>query len=366
MKEYLWVEIESHRYPVVVGKGILSVGGEFLKETFPPSKTLVVSDENVWPHYGDSLTHSLQKAGFTVHQRVIPPGENSKNLNLVQELYQQSIEAGLDRNSLMIALGGGVVGDVTGFVAATYLRGVPYIQIPTTLLSQVDSSVGGKVGVNHSRGKNLIGAFYHPSLVLVDLSTLLTLLNREFRAGMGEVSKYGVMRDPAFFRWLEESVDEMLLRRELSLIKHAVIRSLENKVEVVKKDAKEQGLRRILNLGHTFGHALEAATSYQYYLHGEAVLVGMSMAASLSLSLGLITKEEQLRLEGLFQRIGKVAPPPNLKVEQVWECLRYDKKRQAEKLILVLPSGIGEVQIYTQPPDSLIRTAIEEHLCLNP
>jgi len=362
MKKTLKVNTGNKSYSVAVGKGLLSCFGAELKEVAPVSTLLLVSDDKVWSLFETECLTSLKKEGYSPHVHIIPAGEESKNIQHALDLYDAAVEAGMDRSTPVVALGGGVVGDLAGFVAATYLRGVPLIQVPTTLLSQVDSSVGGKVGINHPRGKNLIGAFYQPRLVLIDLETLSSLDCRQYRAGLGEVVKYGIMSDPTFFGWLEKNMESIVRREDFFLIERVVTRCIEIKAKIVNKDEKEDGLRRILNLGHTFGHALEAVTGYSYYLHGEAVLAGMNMAASLSNHLGLISQEERMRMIKLLEQVGILSPPPEVTVEDIFYTLRYDKKRQGSSQVYILPSGVGEVTIYKQPPEDLVKKVIEEYV----
>ncbi len=354
--------VEGRSYPVLVGAGVLDLLGRELIKVARPGRALLVTDETVAPLYAPRCTASLREAGFKCRVERIPPGESSKCMDTALRLYDAAVEEGLDRQAPVISLGGGVVGDLAGFVASTYLRGVPFIQVPTTLLSQVDSSVGGKVGINHPLGKNLIGAFYQPALVAADLDTLQSLSRREFKAGLAEVIKYGVMADGELFQWLEENLELLLSRKDISLLERVIGRCVEIKAGVVKEDEREAGGRRVLNLGHTFGHALEAATAYGHYLHGEAVLSGMEMAASLALKLGLLDKEEKQRMSALFGKVGFTEPPAGLRAEEIRSRLRYDKKRRGESTVLVLPLRVGRVAIHSDPPAELLEEAIQEHL----
>ncbi len=356
------VEVENHSYPVLIGENLLSSAARELSGLPGGGKALVVTDETVAALYLERFLPSLEKEGWNCRVEAVAPGEKSKTLETVQELYHAAVEHGMDRGSPVIALGGGVVGDLAGFVAATYLRGVPFIQVPTTLLSQVDSSVGGKVGVNHPRGKNLIGAFYQPELVIIDPATLYTLNGRQFKAGMAEVLKYGIIADREFWGWLEENLDPVLDLSDSSLLEHAITVSVEAKARVVNRDEKEAGLRRILNLGHTFGHALESATGYEYYLHGEAVLVGIQMAAFLSFREGFLAEAEKNRISWMLNRVGIPAPPPGISVEEVWRRFSYDKKRQGESTVFILPTEIGRVQACSEVGQERVREVIEEYL----
>jgi len=357
----LKVETEKSSYPVLVGEEVLSRLGAYLKEVTEKKRLLLVSDKKVWQLFGEDCQEFLLEEGFQPYVKIIPPGEKSKSFQVAWEIYDAALEAEADRDTPVLALGGGVVGDLAGFVASTYLRGVPFIQVPTTLLSQVDSSVGGKVGINHPRGKNLIGSFYQPRLVAVELTTLFSLDQRQFRAGLAEVVKYGVMIDGDFFRWLENNLENLVEKKELSMLEHAITRSITIKAGIVKEDEREGGLRRILNLGHTFGHALEASTDYSHYLHGEAVLSGMDMAVSLARHLNLVSGEDKQRISDLLGRVGIIPAPQDITVEEICYRLGYDKKKKGECLVFVLPSGLGKVQIYADPPQDLLREVIEEH-----
>ncbi len=355
------VNLGSYAYPVLIGRGIMPELGARVKELNQGEKLLLVSDTTVYALYGDLARSSLENAGFKVKVVNIKPGEASKNLATLEMLYDGALEAGLDRNSCVIALGGGVVGDMAGFMASTFLRGVPYVQVPTTLLAQVDSSVGGKVAVNHPRGKNLIGAFYQPKLVLVDIETLDTLNDGEYRAGMAEVIKYGIIGDNELFAWLEENMGR-LLERDPDCLLRAVAGSVAQKAGVVESDEREVGKRRVLNLGHTFAHALEAATQYDYYLHGEAVLIGMDMAASLAVKLEVIDAPQARRIKEVLRLIGFKQPPAGLATHEVLRKLVYDKKREGQTSVVILPDRDGGALIYREPPEELIKEVIEEYL----
>lgn len=331
-----------------------SLGAEVRKRV-TGSRVLVVINPTVRGLWGRGAERSLAEAGLAVHWAEIPDGEEHKTLNTAARLYDRAFEAGLDRNCAVVALGGGVVGDIAGFVAATYLRGVPLVQVPTTLLAQVDSSVGGKVGVNHPQGKNIIGAFYQPVLVLADVGTLRTLPGRELRAGIAEVIKYGVIYDAAFFGWLEENL-ERLLEGDPEALTYAVEMSCRIKARVVEADETEQGLRQILNYGHTFGHALEALTGYRVYVHGEAVAVGMVAAAKLSVLIGLLDEDAYGRIEQLVRRAGLPADiPADLSFESVLASMERDKKARDGRITFVLPEAIGRVGFYPDVSAQVLR-----------
>ncbi|NLM53064.1 MAG: 3-dehydroquinate synthase [Firmicutes bacterium] len=331
-----------------------------LAKVLAPGKVLLVSDEHVWAHYGSYVESALQ-GSYTVVPVIIPPGEASKTLAEADRLYTVAIEAGLDRSNAVIALGGGVVGDLAGFVAATYLRGVPFVQIPTTLLAQVDSSVGGKVAVNHRLGKNLIGAFYQPKLVWIELETLKTLPPREFMAGAAEVVKYGAILSADFITFLEENWAGFL-KQDKAILQEIIATCCRLKSQVVVEDERETGKRAILNFGHTLGHALEAATSFQYYLHGEAVLAGMVMAVDIAQKLLLLSHVEAKRLLRLFARVGVKPAPPDLSQEAVLAALKQDKKRRGEETVFILPTSVGEVVSYRHVSREIISEVLAKYL----
>ena len=358
------VSVAAGGYPVHILEGALDRLGELAGVLGPPSRALLVTDSVVVGLYGRRCLDSLEKAGWRVCDAVVETGETAKTLDQAARLYDLAVEAGLDRRSPVIALGGGVVGDLAGFVAATYLRGVPLIQGPTTLLAQVDSSVGGKVAVNHPRGKNLIGAFYQPRLVAADPLALRTLPARQLQAGVAEVVKYGLIGDRSFFTWLEGNL-ESLLAGDPAAVMHAVACSVRAKAAVVEKDEKEEDYRRVLNFGHTVGHALEAATGYKHYLHGEAVLVGMAAAVRLSREMGLLDKNQAAAALELLAQVGFFPPPPDLKVEVVLQAMRYDKKRIQERLVFVLLRSIGEAVFSDAVDADSVKKAVQAGLLLS-
>jgi 3-dehydroquinate synthase len=354
------VPLGERGYPIYIGKNIFSALGETWLETVKPGRVLLVSDENVFPLYGGKLIDALVNSGFAVTPVVIPAGEGSKSLTWAENLYTHALEADLDRSSLIIALGGGVVGDLAGFAAATYMRGIPFVQVPTSLLAQVDSSVGGKVAVNHPLGKNLIGSFYQPKLVWVELAALDTLPEREFLAGAAEVVKYGIIMDESFFSYLE-SHWQAFLAKDPVVLAEVIAACCELKARVVVEDEREAGLRAILNFGHTLGHALEAATSYGYYLHGEAVLAGMLMAVDIAENKEILLPTEAARCRALLSRIGVKRPPVGLGTEQVMASLRYDKKREGETLVFILPEQVGQVAVYRDVDYLLIQRVLDKY-----
>jgi 3-dehydroquinate synthase len=340
----LEVELGARSYKIYCGQGLLRKAASLLANLNLAAPCLVVSNSTVAGHYWPVLEQSLKAAGWQPHLALAPDGEEAKTLTVAARLYDAALAAGIERGSAIIALGGGVVGDVTGFVAATWLRGVPFIQCPTTLLAQVDASVGGKVAVNHPRGKNLIGAFYQPAAVIADLDTLTTLPPREIRAGLAEVIKYGVILDASFFAYLEEHL-EAALGGAAEVLEAIVLRCCTLKAAVVAGDERESGRRAILNFGHTIGHAVEAGTGFTTYRHGEAVAMGMVAAARLAVRRGIFAEQETGRLVQLLQRAGLPVELPAVDREAFLAALGYDKKVKQGQLRMVLPEAIGRVQI---------------------
>ena len=334
------VELGERSYPIVIGRGLL--GGAFdLSTHVKGDDCLVVSNETVAPLYLEKLLPNLE--GRAVTSVSLPDGEAHKTLATMASILDKLVAMGAGRDTTVIALGGGVVGDIAGFAAACYMRGVSFVQVPTTLLAQVDSSVGGKTGVNHEGGKNLIGAFHQPQAVLIDTDTLATLPDRELRAGLAEVIKYGAICDADFFGWLEENMGA-LLRRDADALAHAVRRSCELKAEVVAEDEREAGRRAILNFGHTFGHAIERCQGYGEWLHGEAVAAGMIMAARLS---GLDAAAVD-RLCKLVESAGLPVTPPTIPAHEWMDAMGLDKKVQGKKLRFVLLDAIGSSHVTSE------------------
>ncbi|MEF8712823.1 MAG: 3-dehydroquinate synthase [Accumulibacter sp.] len=350
----LTVALGERSYPIHVGRGLIE-HAELLVLRQP--KVAIVSNVTVAPLYLQRLADPLRRAGVEVVEMVLPDGERFKDWPTLNSIFDRLLERRCERSTTLIALGGGVVGDITGFAAACFQRGMPFIQVPTTLLAQVDSSVGGKTAINHPLGKNMIGAFHQPQLVLTDTDTLNTLPDRELRAGLAEVIKYGLIRDLPFLEWLEVNL-ESLLSREPAALAEAICRSCRNKAEVVVADEREAGERALLNLGHTFGHAIETGVGYGEWLHGEAIAVGSMMAAELSLLLGWIDRHDLLRVERLFQRAGLPVCGPALNVERYLELMQHDKKVQDGKLRLVLLQKLGQAVLSDAAPLAEIRRAI--------
>lgn len=351
--EKVFVDLGAASYEIFIGENILSGVGEFIAGKFTP-KALIVTQDKIFDAHGKALTDGLDAQGIAYTVATVPDSETSKSLFEAEKLYTRAIEFGLDRKSVVIALGGGVVGDLGGFVAATYLRGVPLIQIPTTLLAQVDSSVGGKTAVNHPLGKNLIGAFHQPRAVFIDLNCLTTLPEREIKSGLGEVVKYGVISDADFFTYLEDNVDK-ILRRDVEAMAHVVKRSCELKASVVSADEREAGLRRILNFGHTLAHAVEEETHYQTYRHGEAVAIGMTGAALISQELGKTTAGNVERLERLIKRFGMITTCAGLDADKLYAVTFRDKKTIGGVVNWVLMRDFGDVEICSDVPAQIVK-----------
>jgi 3-dehydroquinate synthase len=338
----LTVSLAERSYPIVIGGGLLA-SSALIREHLPQARVVIVTNDTLWPLYGEKLSESLQQSGVAVHTVVLPDGEAHKNWLALNKIFDTLLAHACDRKTTLIALGGGVIGDITGFAAATYQRGVPFIQIPTTLLAQVDSSVGGKTAINHPLGKNMIGAFYQPQLVLADIDTLNTLPDREFRSGLAEVIKYGLILDEKFFVWLEENLDA-LLTRDATALAYAIKRSCEIKAGVVAADEREtakEGGRALLNLGHTFGHAVETALGYGEWLHGEAVACGMVQAARFSHELGFLNTQDVSRAEAVLKRASLPTELPNIATETMLEHMGRDKKNDAGVIKLILLRAIG-------------------------
>jgi 3-dehydroquinate synthase len=353
------VALGERSYPILIGTGLLAAV-ETWQGLPAASSALVVTNETVAPLYGAQVVRALQAHYRQVHLLALPDGEGHKDWATLNLIFDRLLAEGCDRKTLLVALGGGVVGDMTGFAAACYMRGVPFVQVPTTLLAQVDSSVGGKTAINHPLGKNMIGAFYQPVRVVCDLDTLDTLPPREIAAGLAEVIKYGPIADAALLDWIEANLDA-LVARDKTVLAHAVKRSCEIKAEVVGSDEREGGVRAILNFGHTFGHAIEAGLGYGEWLHGEAVGCGMVMAADLSVRLGLMPADFLVRLEAICVRAGLPVRGPRLGIDRYIELMRVDKKAEAGEIRFVVIEALGRARMQAAP-DALVRAAIEAHL----
>lgn len=353
------VNLAERSYHIKISTQWLGKLGEALRDVIPEEKILVISDKQVARLYGDAVLEVIRKAGFEAEIHAFPEGEKNKNLKTLETIYDILIENDYPRTCSIVALGGGVPGDAAGFAAATYMRGVHYVQIPTSLLAMVDSSVGGKTAVNHKLGKNLIGSFYQPELVFIDTAFLTTLAEDEFRSGLGEVIKYGIIRDADFFSWLSDEI-ENLCNGDSDVLEQMVTRCCQIKADIVSQDERESGIRAILNFGHTFGHAIEALTGYGHYRHGEAVAIGMIAASRVALVMDMIGDIDVQMIwqiivkSGLPYRIGDLEP------EEILKRMKKDKKVKGGKIRYVLPARIGKVVIRDDVPDKFILKVLDD------
>ena len=348
--EPLVVGLGARSYPIHIGPGVID-RADLVAGPVRGRRAFIVTNDVVAPLYADRVATALSGAGIRAERIVIPDGEGQKTWQTLDRVFEQLLHAGADRKSVLIALGGGVVGDLAGFAAATYQRGVDYIQVPTTLLAQVDSSVGGKTAINHPLGKNMIGAFHQPLAVIADTGTLATLPAREFAAGLAEIVKYGAACDLDFLTWLEGNM-QRLHARDAAALSHAIRRSCEIKAQVVMEDEREAGVRAILNFGHTFAHAIESAAGYGAWLHGEAVGVGMVLAARLSARLGRISEADSERLTRLVREARLPTRPPPIALERWLEFMGRDKKNEGGRLTFVLLDALGRAAIERGVPAS--------------
>ena len=353
------VDLGKRSYDILIGAGLLDQFHQVLERYKTGKRLFLISNPSVSQLFGTNLFQRLSGNGYQVAQVFIPDGEAYKSLKTVEAIYADLITQGADRASTLVALGGGVTGDIVGFVAATFLRGVPYLQIPTTLLSQVDSSVGGKTGVNHRLGKNMIGAFYQPQLVCIDTDTLVSLPPREFQSGLYEVVKYGLICDSEFFEFLEGHLEE-IQKRTPNVLKKVISRCCEIKAEITSSDEKEAGLRRILNFGHTFGHALEAATEFQGLTHGEAIAWGMLAETRLSFMKGHLDESNSQRISSCIRRMGELPPVDLVPPQGILEAMKRDKKRQNDQIVFVLLEDIGKTRITEGIEEDVLIQAWEE------
>jgi 3-dehydroquinate synthase len=352
--ESLSVALGSRSYPIHIGAGLIG-RAELYRPHLSGGSAAIVTNAVVGPLYLEVVKKALH--GACVTEIVVPDGERAKGWETLQRVFDALLAARCGRDTLLVALGGGVVGDLAGFAAAVYQRGIDFVQVPTTLLAQVDSSVGGKTAINHPRGKNMIGAFHQPRAVIADLATLDSLPERELRAGIAEVIKHGLALDAAFFQWLEQNIDK-LLARDRGALAHAVRRSCELKAAIVAADEREAGARALLNLGHTFGHAIEAGTGYGAWLHGEAVATGMVMAAELSLKMKLLEKGDVARVRALVSRAGLPVKAPALRPEEMLALMSVDKKAARGKLRFVVLQAIGEARLRGDADEKALRDVI--------
>jgi 3-dehydroquinate synthase len=355
------LNLPSGQYEITIAPGVLAnIGDRVLESAGGRARSaVIVTNPTIDKLYGRRAAASLKRAGFGVHRALVGDGERFKNLRSAEQLYTFLIEHRIERGGIIVALGGGIVGDLAGFVAATYLRGIKLIQVPTTLLAQIDSSVGGKTGVNHRLGKNLIGAFHQPVLVVIDPEVLVSLPGRELRSGLFEAVKYGVIKDKDLFDQIGVQMSSLKAAsvRELTRL---IVRSCEIKAEVVEQDEREGGLRRILNFGHTIGHALEAVTRYRRFLHGEAVGYGMRGACRIAEMMGLFKSEERGCVEDVIKSVGRLPPAGNLASRDIMDAMKLDKKVQAGSPAFVLPVEIGRVIVSSDVPLKIVRAALGE------
>lgn len=349
----LTVHLGHYSYDIVIETGTLASLGQRCRTVGLKGLAAVVTNPKVAALYADTVLESLQTAGFETVLVEIPDGEEYKNSATLNRVYDEFLAGGVDRGSFVVALGGGVVGDVTGFAAATWLRGIPFVQVPTTLLAQVDSSVGGKTGIDHPKGKNLIGAFYQPRLVLIDVATLKTLDPRQFRAGLAEVIKYGIAIDRSFFEYIEMHIGALLALDPQVLIE-TIQRACQLKVTIVEQDEKESGLRAVLNYGHTLGHAFEALAGYQGLVHGEAVAIGMVLAARVSAAHGFCSPDDVVRITGLLQQSGLSVTVPAYDRQQLLQAIAADKKSHGGSITFICNQGIGMYAMSHHTPQELL------------
>ena len=360
MASTVHVALGARSYDIVIGQGLLPLLGEGCKKLGLGRNSLVVTDMTVAPLHGEVTASSLAGSGFQVGRALVPAGEQSKDIQILFHVYQKAVEQGLDRKSFMVALGGGVVGDLAGFAAATFLRGIDFVQVPTTLLAMVDSAVGGKTGINLPQGKNLVGSFHQPRLVIADLDLLKTLPPREIAAGMAEVVKYGVIKDATFFAMLEKNADA-IRNGDANLLEQIVRRSCEIKGDVVGRDEREEGgLRAILNFGHTIGHAIEAVTGYGTYLHGEAIAIGMVYAARLSAELLGMPKDDVVRLDRLLRRFSLPTELPDCPWQPIRRAMGMDKKSKGGSPRFVLAEKIGVVREGVEVSEDVLQRLWED------
>jgi 3-dehydroquinate synthase len=352
------VRLGQNSYSVYIGTGILSQTGQRLKESGYSGKAVIITNPVVMKLYGNLVKVSLIEAGYKTTILEVPDGEEYKSLESAGKLYQQLAEFGAERSTVILALGGGVIGDLAGFVAATYMRGVPLVQLPTTLLAQCDSSIGGKTAVNHGLLKNEIGAFYQPKMTVADISTLKTLPMEELTGGLAEVIKYAVIKDEQFFIYLEKHLD-LIKALDDNVLETIVAKSAQIKIEVVEIDEKDTGLRNILNFGHTVGHAVESVTNFQI-AHGQAVAIGMVAAANIAAELDILDSGNVVRLKSLLEKAGLTTKLPLTEVKPVMQAMRYDKKVQSGKIRFVLPRAIGQVFITDNVSPAIVEKVLGE------
>ena len=354
----LTVELGERSYPIHIGGGVLRDAGRLLAPVLPAARTVIVSNPVVAAHWLGPLRERLVASGIAAESVLVPDGEAHKSWQVANDVVTRLLELRADRSTTIVALGGGVVGDIAGFAAAIYQRGVPFVQVPTTLLAQVDSSVGGKTGVNHPLGKNMIGAFYQPRAVLIDIDCLSTLPAREVAAGLAEVVKYGAIRSRDFFEWIEANLEALVAREPVALT-HAIGESCRIKAEIVAADERESGQRALLNFGHTFGHAIEAAAGYGEWLHGEAVAAGMVLAAELSRRVTGLAPDEVPRIARLLERARLPIAPPPIPAARWVELMARDKKVAGGAMRFVLLEALGRATVRAGVDEAALRAVIE-------
>lgn len=363
------IDLKERSYDIIIGSGILEELGREMRDLNNFDKVYIITDPLVNDLYGNDVRSSIRSRGFEVETIEVPRGERYKSLKQAERLYNKLVELGAHRDSLIVSLGGGVIGDLAGFVAATYMRGTALVQVPTTLLAQVDSSVGGKTSVNHPKCKNLIGVFYQPKLVFIDVDTLTTLPERELRTGLAEVIKYGVIEDVDFFKFLETNAhhlntkafeDNDALRAALKLWQTIVTESCKIKTNVVVSDEQERRFRMVLNFGHTIGHAIETQTKYKEYNHGEAIAVGMVAEAMIANALRMLDKDQVSRIKELLEKIGLPTATERLSTKKIIKTMAIDKKVRRGRIQFVLPRKIGKVEIKANVPLKTVRKVLKE------
>lgn len=359
--QHIYVNLGKDNYSIHIEQGSLSKIGNIIKSLLPLSANAdIVTNSVVGKLYGNIVKDSLSASGIKANIIEIPDGEEYKSLEWAGKIFSAFVEHQMTRNSAVIALGGGVVGDLAGFVSATYMRGIPLIQVPTTLVAQVDSSFGGKTAVNHPRAKNLIGVFYQPKYVLIDIDVLKSLPEREFRSGLAEVIKHGVIMDKELFEYMETNISKILALDPLC-IEQIIARSCKDKVTIIEQDEKEQNIRAILNYGHTVGHAIEAVTDYKMFRHGEAISIGMIVASKIAVNKGILKGENLIRQSNLLKAYGLPIAFPNLDIDSIINTIYLDKKiKEARRLRFVLPKDIGEAIVMENIEENEVRRAVEE------
>ncbi|MGD0338559.1 MAG: 3-dehydroquinate synthase [Bacteroidota bacterium] len=361
-RQTVTVDLGDRSYPIVIGEGILSSLTAMVRERLSSTEGVVISDRTVAELYMPAVRRALRNTAISITSIIIPPGEQQKNINRVNTIISVMLRKRLSRTAAVFALGGGVVGDLAGFVAAIYQRGIDFIQIPTTLLAQVDSSVGGKVGVNHPLGKNMIGAFHQPRFVLADSTVLVTLPPREFICGLGEVIKYGIIADDEFFQYLEKHLDE-IVSLDPEVVMHTIARCCSLKADIVRNDEREKavsGGRAVLNFGHTIGHAIEAAVGYRGIKHGEAVLLGMLVESRMANLLGILDEGEYKRIASLINRLALPNILPSLSNGKLVAFMSHDKKVKEKKIHFIIPTKIGSVQIVGDVPQRVVKQSLDD------